>query len=56
MFGIFFRSGTTEQYAEKRKLLQDIRDLRVDAEERARVMKLAKKAETEAKKKHLICV
>ncbi len=41
----------TEQYAEKRKLLQDIRDLRADAEEHARVMKLAKKAETEAKKK-----
>ncbi len=32
-------------------MLQDICDLKADAEERARVLKLAKKAETEAKKR-----
>ncbi len=45
------RSGTDEQFAEKKKLLQDVCQLKVDAEECARVLKLAKKAESEAKKK-----
>ncbi len=45
------RSGTDEQFAEKKKILQDICDLKADAEERARVLKLAKKVETEAKKR-----
>ncbi len=45
------RSGTIEQLSEKKKLLQDVRDLRTDADERQRVLKLAKKAEAEAKKK-----
>ncbi len=54
------RSGSAEQYAEKKKLLQDITDLRADADERAHVLKLAKKAENEAKKKsadlHLVAM
>ncbi len=54
------RSGTAEQYAEKKKLLQDITNLRADADERVRVLKLAKKAENEAKKKsvdlHLVAM
>ncbi len=45
------RSGTDEEYADKKKLLQDINDLKKDAEECARVLALAKKAESEAKKK-----
>ncbi len=45
------RSGTDEEYAEKKKLLQDIYDLKKDAEEHARVIALAKKTEVDAKKK-----
>ncbi len=45
------RSGTDEQFAEKKKLLQDISDLRQDADEHKRVLALSKCAEMEAKKK-----
>ncbi len=45
------RSGTDEQYEEKKKLLQDIADLKHDGEECRRVLALAKKAEADAKKR-----
>ncbi len=45
------RSGTDEEYKEKKKLLQDITDLKRDGDERRRVLALAKKAESDAKKR-----
>ncbi len=45
------RSGSDEQYAEKKKMLQDVLDLKNDVDEHARVLVLAKRVENEAKKK-----
>ncbi len=39
----FCRSGTDEEYKEKKKLLQDITDLKRDSDEHRRVLALAKK-------------
>ena len=47
----FCRSGTDEEYKEKKKLLQDITDLKRDGDEHRRVLALAKKAESDAKKR-----
>lgn len=48
---VCFRSGTDEHLVEKKKLLQDVYDLRWDGEECKRVQAIAKKAELEAKKR-----
>ncbi len=45
------RSGSDNQYTEKRKLLSDIADMRRDAEERQKILKAAAKAERDANKK-----
>ncbi len=45
------RSGSDEQFSEKRKLLIDIAEMKRDAEERQKILKAATKVEKEAKKK-----
>ncbi len=45
------RSGSDDQYTEKRRLLLHIADMRCDAEERQKILKAAAKAERDANKK-----
>ncbi len=47
------RSGSDDQYTEKRRLLSDIADMKRDAEERQKILKAAAKAERDANKKKL---
>ncbi len=46
-----FRSGSADQYNEKRRLLSDINEQRHDADERQKALKAVTKAEKEANKK-----
>ena len=48
---LFFRSGSADQYNEKRRLLSDINMMRRDADEWQKALKAAAKAEKEANKK-----